>query len=361
MIYVNQKSKLLFYIYILGLNPEGCTSDNPCGDDEGDCDYDYQCRDNHKCGNNNCRSLLGLESYYDCCYGVEEDFCTTNNPCYKDEGDCDSHEVCQDNLLCGLNNCPDSLGHSDFDCCYLPAVGDEYFCSTNNLCEVDEGDCESHDECQAGLACGSDNCLASLGFASEIDCCYETTLEDCCDSCSPFEGTEVSWSDKQYGIGIDTHITGLEVRAGFAIAAIRVKYGKNWGQWHGKSGGSLNSFELNYNETIIKVQGTSGILEYYDYSIIQSIEFITNHGRKFGPYGGLAPWTALRSMIISWSSSTYSKSALAWIDGDVNDGDPIKSLSFNYNCIGNTSNYFFISKIFFQNLLVDYLSNSATI
>ena len=86
-------------MHISGLHLGGCTSNNACGEDEGDCDNDYQCKDNHKCGNNNCRSSLGFESYYDCCYGTEEDFCTTNNPCKTDEGDCDSHKVCLDSLV----------------------------------------------------------------------------------------------------------------------------------------------------------------------------------------------------------------------------------------------------------------------
>ena len=162
-------------MHILGLHLEGCTSNNACGEDEGDCDHDYQCKDNHKCGNNNCRSSLGFESYYDCCYGTEEDFCTTNNPCNIDEGDCDSHEVCQDNLICGLNNCPDSLGHDpDVDCCYNATVGDEHFCTADNPCGLNEGDCDSNNECETKLICNTaDSCPASLGFASDVNCCFQ--------------------------------------------------------------------------------------------------------------------------------------------------------------------------------------------
>ena len=40
-------------------------------------------------------------------------------PCGDDQGDCDSNFECLDGLVCGLNNCPDSLGYdSEFDCCY---------------------------------------------------------------------------------------------------------------------------------------------------------------------------------------------------------------------------------------------------
>ena len=53
----------------------------------------------------------------------------------------------------------------------LPTLGDEGFCTTVTTCGEDEGDCDSHDECQDGLVCGSNNCPASLGFDSKVDCC----------------------------------------------------------------------------------------------------------------------------------------------------------------------------------------------
>merc|ERR1712077_24965 len=72
----------------------------------------------------------------------EDDFCTSENPCGTDQGDCDTHDECQDGLFCGSNNCPDYLGfHSEFDCCYTPTVGNEHFCITDYPCAVDEGDC----------------------------------------------------------------------------------------------------------------------------------------------------------------------------------------------------------------------------
>ena len=95
-----------------------CTDSNRCGEDEGDCDNDSECKEGHKCGTNNCRSLPSL-SFYDCCYKLEEDFCTLENPCGVDQGDCDSNFECLDGLVCGLNNCPNSLGYdSEVDCCY---------------------------------------------------------------------------------------------------------------------------------------------------------------------------------------------------------------------------------------------------
>ena len=103
----------------------------------------------------------------------EDDFCTTEYQCGTDQGDCDTHDECQDGLFCGSNNCPDSLGfHSEFDCCYVPTIGDEHFCTTENPCAVDEGDCDSNDECQTNLFCYPGvSCQAYLGFASDVNCC----------------------------------------------------------------------------------------------------------------------------------------------------------------------------------------------
>ena len=104
----------------------------------------------------------------------EDDFCTSENPCVTDQGDCDTHDECQEGLSCGSNNCPDSLGfHSEFDCCYIPTVGDQHFCTTSNPCAVDEGDCDFNNECQANLFCDADSsCPAYLGFASDMNCCF---------------------------------------------------------------------------------------------------------------------------------------------------------------------------------------------
>ena len=151
-----------------------CTDSNPCGEDEGDCDHDGECKEDHNCGTDNCRSSLGFESFYDCCYSLEEDFCTIENPCGVDQGDCDSNVECLDGLVCGLNNCPDSLGYdSEVDCCFGTIVGDDDFCTSDtNPCGVNEGDCDSNNECQTNLLCDTTNsCPASLGFASDVNCC----------------------------------------------------------------------------------------------------------------------------------------------------------------------------------------------
>ena len=103
----------------------------------------------------------------------EDDFCTPENPCVIDKGDCDTHDECQDDLSCGSNNCPDYLGfHSEFDCCYVPTVGDEHFCTNANPCAVNEGDCDSNNQCKTNLFCDpTSSCPAYLGFTSGVNCC----------------------------------------------------------------------------------------------------------------------------------------------------------------------------------------------
>ena len=102
-------------------------------------------------------------------------FCNCNT-CSENEGDCDSHNECQEDLFCGSNNCLASLGfNSDVDCCVnctTTSSGEIGFCNCNT-CSENEGDCDAHDECQDGLFCGSNNCPASYGFDSEVDCCIK--------------------------------------------------------------------------------------------------------------------------------------------------------------------------------------------
>ena len=103
-------------------------------------------------------------------------FCNCNT-CSENEGNCDSNDECQDGLYCGSNNCPASLSFdSEVDCCYQPTLGDEDFCASGIPCGEGEGDCDSNSECQSNHFCGSNNCLASLGFDSEIDCCSSTQI-----------------------------------------------------------------------------------------------------------------------------------------------------------------------------------------
>ena len=55
---------------------------------------------------------------------------------------------------------------------FIPFLGSFNSCTISNPCEVNEGDCDTDDECKHGLSCGSNNCADSLGFDTEVDCCF---------------------------------------------------------------------------------------------------------------------------------------------------------------------------------------------
>ena len=98
-------------------------------------------------------------------------FCACHS-CSEHDGDCDFDDQCQEGLRCGSNNCLASFGFDAYtDCCYEATVGDDDFCATDKPCEVDEGDCDSNDECKSHLFCGSINCPGYLEFLSSVDCC----------------------------------------------------------------------------------------------------------------------------------------------------------------------------------------------
>jgi hypothetical protein len=65
-------------------------------------------------GNPNCNAKT-WESYNNEC-------CSTEEPCGLGEGDCDVDEECIGNLVCGTNNCrQDGSGFTrQADCCQLP-------------------------------------------------------------------------------------------------------------------------------------------------------------------------------------------------------------------------------------------------
>ena len=106
---------------------------------EGDCDYDDQCREGLRCGSNsNCLNSDGFDTSTDCCYDANvgaEDFCTTDEPCKVNEGHCDSDDECINNLICGSSNCPDSFGFSSsVDCC--ESKGNKTFLSSFHHCHI---------------------------------------------------------------------------------------------------------------------------------------------------------------------------------------------------------------------------------
>ena len=65
---------------------------------------------------------------------------------------------------------------SNVECCYNSTLGDENFCSTQNICQEDEGDCDLNTECSGNLFCGYNNCPDEVWFDLETDCCTSTQI-----------------------------------------------------------------------------------------------------------------------------------------------------------------------------------------
>ena len=65
-------------------DPSCCTTKNPCGIGEGDCDRNDQCLGHSVCGKDNCGS--GFPSAADCCTGNLNPFLSMPLPlrCYSD-------------------------------------------------------------------------------------------------------------------------------------------------------------------------------------------------------------------------------------------------------------------------------------
>ena len=164
---------------------KNCTSVNPCGLDEGHCEDHYECKDGLLCGKISCRDSYGFN--VDCCSNAsngDAKFCSTTKPCDIDEGDCNFHNECIEGLVCGFNtNCPDYLGFNstNINCCYNATLGDEEFCTVDNPCGINEGDCDVDSECQLGLGCGSNNCPASVVVGLSNN--HPEKVVDCCSAC----------------------------------------------------------------------------------------------------------------------------------------------------------------------------------
>merc|ERR1719266_2122096 len=130
------------------------------------------------------------------CNEPDFDFCT-NLPdgCDLNEGDCDEDNDCRDTFICGVNNC--GADRDLADCCVDPSdptgLGADTpcdgsapniwgCCTPDNQCGENEGDCDTNDDCQAGLVCtpdgGADGCGDGFGNvfpAGQVDCCKPPT------------------------------------------------------------------------------------------------------------------------------------------------------------------------------------------
>merc|ERR1711917_182378 len=102
-----------------------------CKFGEGDCDSDWDCQGAMYCGDDNCviqswEEIVDQDVFDDCCYGPMTcskgfDDCCGNAGylCGDNEGDCDWDSDCKSGYYCGSNNCAGIKFDSSDDCCDL--------------------------------------------------------------------------------------------------------------------------------------------------------------------------------------------------------------------------------------------------
>jgi len=161
----------------------------PCGQGEGDCDDDSECRSGLVCSQN-VGASYGFASGVDVCEAPSGGsggcalpngdfaFCEDCGPCDSGQGDCDSDSECKSGLTCVYNVGANYGFASGVDVCEAPSGpngcalpnGDFAFCEDCGPCDAGQGDCDSDSECKSGLTCVA-NVGANYGFPSSVDVC----------------------------------------------------------------------------------------------------------------------------------------------------------------------------------------------
>ena len=154
-----------------------CTTDKPCAQSEGDCDSNSECQDGLICVSD-IGARYGFDPIVDVCEVTGPplgsfDFCSETNPCGQGEGDCDRNNECRDGLQC-LNRDFGVLYGFDplVDVCEVPGTrrGNFDYCAVAGPCPAGAGDCDNDSECLSGLRC-LDDVGALYGFDPTIDVC----------------------------------------------------------------------------------------------------------------------------------------------------------------------------------------------
>ncbi len=165
-----------------------CTECGPCGEGQGDCDNDAECQAGLTC-TNNIGAQFGFAPGVDVCQASGGGngscpvnlgtgrFCTECGPCGEGQGDCDNDSECRAGLTC-TNNVGAQFGFGpNVDVCTAGPTtpctvnaGSGRFCTECGPCGEGEGDCDNDAECRAGLTCAN-NVGAQFGFNPNVDVC----------------------------------------------------------------------------------------------------------------------------------------------------------------------------------------------
>ncbi len=110
----------------------------------------------------------------------DPNYCSTNHRCGEGEGDCDSDNECRSGLVCSWDE-GTIFGYLDWvDVCknidfsqHDGKPGDPSFCSNQAKCGVGYGDCDNDSECNPGLRCVQD-AGAKFGYPPNTNVCLLT-------------------------------------------------------------------------------------------------------------------------------------------------------------------------------------------
>lgn len=165
-----------------------CRSCGPCARGEGDCNRDDQCLPGLVCTPGR-GADFGLPPRTDVCLAPDDGepppcrlglghprYCTECGPCGEGEGNCRGDDQCRAGLACfadrgaefGLRRRADVCLPRDGSC--TVDVGRGTYCTECGPCGFGEGDCDNDAECQAGLTC-VDDVGEEFGFRRRIDVC----------------------------------------------------------------------------------------------------------------------------------------------------------------------------------------------
>ena len=81
-------------------------------------------------------------------------------------------EVISYDQCCDISAASSACGGSPVESGCHNGDGGWSCCSISNQCGVGEGDCDNYDDCQDDLVCGTNNCIGS-SFSYKSDCCVK--------------------------------------------------------------------------------------------------------------------------------------------------------------------------------------------
>jgi hypothetical protein len=171
----------------------GCTAAKKCGQCQGDCDRDTDCKKGLRCWQRNnkvpahgCKSGgKGDVNGWDYCYspsvmhskGVSG--CRSNAKCSKCQGDCDRDTDCKAGLKCFQRNdlrvipgCKAGtvMDVRGYDYCYSQTTlfnRGVSGCTPTHKCKICQGDCDKDIDCMPGLKCFQRNGMQQIHGCSK--------------------------------------------------------------------------------------------------------------------------------------------------------------------------------------------------